>query len=227
MPLWVGVWFPPRWAGNPSFVSEYLLVEEINYTAFESRQWYDDCRAQPGYTKVEIKDAGIKTIPFATVRNINKLNNGDFETMTKHTRDNTYYGWEVDTASKGTMALSTNKTTGSHSYELTASNDTSSKYHGQYLKQTLTNAFPGYEYDFKIDAALKTNDSAGNIEIVFRDDISQKVSEIIIPVTTTTFKTYSEHLVVPRGASQIEITLTAETNAVYYDNASLYFNYEV
>ena len=223
MPLWVGLWFPPRWAGNPSFVNDYLLVKEISFTAFESLQWYEDCRAQPGYTKVNIADAGIQTIPFAEVQNINKLSNGDFESDTIFDLDGTYYGWEVDTASKGSFSLSNEKTTGNHSFKLTASKEIVGKYNGEYLKQTLTNAYPGYEFDFSIDAKREDNASVGNIEIVYRNNIGSKIDEKIIPVTSNSFSTYREKLVVPHGATKIEITITAETNSIYYDNANLTF----
>lgn len=223
MPLWVGVWFPPRWAGNPAFISDYLLVKEISFQAFDHTQWYDNCRTQPGYTKVTIADAGIQTIPFATVKNINKLSNSSFESLEKSARDNSYFGWEVDNASKGTVSLSNESTVGNNSFKLTASGETTSRYNGQYLKQTLSNAFPGYTYDFSLDAKLVDNNSVGNIEIIFRNDTNQKVTEIIIPIETTIFTTYSRTLTVPVGAKKIEINITAETNSVLYDNANLIF----
>lgn len=223
MPLWVAVWFPPLWAGNASFVEDYLVVKDISFTAFEASQWFEDCRSEPGYTKGLPSEAGIQTIQYSTIKNVNKLSNVDFESLDKSARDSSYYGWNIDSVSKGSVALSEQHTQGAKSFALSASTDTSSKYHGEYLKQTITNAYEGYKYDFSIDAKKLDEVSSGNIEFYYKNSLGTLISSEKVPVSSTSFGAYSKQITMPKNAFALEIDITSEEGTVLYDNASLVF----
>ena len=121
----------------------------------------------------------------------------------------------------GTTELTSGKT--GNGYKLTASTDTSKNYHGQYLKQTLTNAFEGYKFSFSIDAKLENSNSVGNVEIYIKNAANKTLEKEIIPVTQLNYETITRELTLPENAYQIEIDITAEDGQVSYDNASLIY----
>ena len=220
-PLWIGLWFPPLWAGKANFDKDYLLIKNISYKAFDDSQYYENCRSEPGYNKINPSAANIKKLDFNEIKNLNKLSNGNFETLDKSSKDDSYYGWQIDPASMGTTEITTGKT--NNGFKLTASNDTSSTYHGQYLKQTITNTYEGYKYSFSIDAKLENENSNGNVEIYIKNVANKTIKKEIIPVTKLAYETITRELILPENAYQIEIDITAENGSVSYDNASLIF----
>lgn len=222
MPLWIGLWFPPLWSGQASFDKDYLLIKEISYQAFdEVDQYYESCRSEPGYNKINPSEANIQTLDFNEIKNLNKISNPDFETLDLAKKDNSYYGWKIDNASKGTVELTTGKN--GNGYKLNASNNTSEMFHGQYLKQTITNTFEGFKYSFSIDAKLYNETSEGNVEIYIKDALNKTITKEIIAVTSLTYETITRELTLPENAYQIEIDITSENGSVCYDNASLIY----
>lgn len=220
-PLWIGLWFPPLWSGQASFDKDYLLIEKISYTAFDENQYYETCRSEPGYNKINPSEANIQTLDFNEIKNINKLSNGDFESLDKASKDNSYYGWKIDSASLGSVSLTSGQQ--GNAFMLTASNDTSSKYHGEYLKQSLTNVFEGYKFDFQIAAKLNDSNSEGNVEIYIKSSTNKLISKEIIPVTSLNYETISRNITLPEDAYLIEINITSENGSVCFDNASLIY----
>ena len=220
-PLWIGLWFPPLWSGQASFDKDYLLIEKISYQAFDENQYYETCRSEPGYNKIDPSEANIQTLDYNEIKNLNKLSNSDFESLDIAKKDDSYYGWKVDTASLGTVSLTTGQN--GNGFKLTASNNTEALYHGEYLKQTLTNAFEGYKYSFSIAAKLDNEASEGNVEIYIKNSTNKVIEKEIIPITSLDYETISRNLVLPKDAYQIEIDITSENGSVCYDNASLIY----
>ncbi|MBQ9124429.1 MAG: glycoside hydrolase family 16 protein [Acholeplasmatales bacterium] len=221
MPLWIGLWFPPLWSGQASFESDYLLIKEISYTAFDETQYYETCRSEPGYNKIDPSDANIQTLDYSIIKNLNKLSNSTFESLDIASKDDSYYGWKVDTASSGSVELTEGKS--GNGFKLNAGTNTSDAFHGQYLKQTLTNAFEGYKYSFSIDAKKYSSESSGNVEIYIKNATGKTIEKEIIPVESLEYTTITRELVLPENAYQIEIDITAEDGSICYDNASLIF----
>lgn len=221
MPLWIGLWFPPLWSGQASFDKDYLLIKEISYKAFDENQYYETCRSEPGYNKINPSDANIKTLDFNEIKNLNKLANPDFETLDLATKDNSYYGWKVDNASLGNVELTAGQT--GKGFKLNASDNKDDAYHGQYLKQTLTNAFAGFKYSFSIAAKLYDESSEGNVEIIIRNFTNKVIQKEVIKVTSLNYENISRELTLPNDSYQIEIDITSENGSVCYDNASLVY----
>ena len=224
MPLWVGVWFPPLWAGNASFEEDYMLIKSISYQAFDSTsQYFENCRSNPSYNKVNPSTLSIQKIDFDKIKNLNQFSNGDMESLDdKSTKDNSYYGWKVDQASKGTVEL-VDGNNSKHGYKLIASKDTSSKYHGEYLVQEITNAYEGYKYNLSIDAKKMTSESNGNIEIRYINAGGKTINTITYSIDSLEYKTYTNVITMPKDSFKLEITITSEDGEVAYDNASLVF----
>ncbi|MCD8194958.1 MAG: glycoside hydrolase family 16 protein [Coprobacillus sp.] len=223
-PLWIGVWFPPLWAGNPSFVEDYMVVKSVTYTAFENRQWYDECKAGAGYNKVDPSSLDFQTIPWETVRDVEKLGNSHLDNLEQAPRDGSYYGWAEESASKGEVSLVDGES--DKAIKLTASDNTSESIHGEYLKQTISNAFDGYKYHLTGSAKLEDSASSGNIEIRFLNKSGSSISNSKIDIPIESYEEYQKidiQLSVPTGAKSLTIGLTAEEGSVIYDEMSLIF----
>lgn len=219
-PLWIGIWFPPYWAGNPYFNEDYLIIENISYTAFDHSQYFDSCRANPSYVKTKPSDANIQTIDFTAVKNVNKLANGDFESLDTAI-DKSYYGWSIDEASKGSVQLVEGQN--GKAFALKAGTKTNDDYYGEYLYQTISNAYPGFKYKLKIDAKLLDNASSGVIEIYYKGIAGNTIKKEVINVDSTDFKTYEKDIVMIDNSKKLQIDITSEDGTVIYDNASLVY----
>lgn len=221
MPLWIGLWLP-SWAGDSLFDTDYMLIKNISYTAFDENQFVENCRSYTSYTKTVPSTLNIQTIDYSTIKNINKFSNPNFTKTTEYAANN-YYGWQINTKdSKGTFAFSKEgSTSSSKALELTASSDTSSKYHGEYVSQNLGGAYEGYQYQLTIDAKLKDSSSAGNIEIYYLDGGNTKLKKDTIKIETTNFVSYNKYITMPKNAANLRIDLTSEDGTVCYSNASL------
>lgn len=223
MPLWIGLWLP-SWAGDSLFDTDYMLIKNISYTAFDDNQFCESCRSYTSYTKTVPSQLNIQTIDYSTIKNINKLSNSDFKKTTEYAENN-YYGWQIDTtSSKGSLSFNeTGSISASKAIELTASSDTSSKYHGEYVYQNLGGAYEGYQYQLSIDAKLKDSSSKGNIEIYYKDGGNITLKKESIKIETTNFVTYNKYITMPKNAVNLRIDLTSEDGTVSYSNASLVF----
>lgn len=223
MPLWVGLWLP-SWAGDSLFDTDYMLIKNISYTSFDDNQFKESCRSYTAFTKTVPSTLNIQTINYSDIKNINKFSNPNFE-KTYAYNDNNYYGWQIDTtSSKGSFNFSDDGSTStSKAIELTASSDTTSKYHGEYVYQNIGGAYEGYQYEFSIDAKLKDASSKGNVEIYYKDGGNITLSKEVIKIESTDYKTYTKTLTMPKGAVNLRIDITSEDGTVCYSNASLTF----
>lgn len=222
MPLWIGLWLP-SWAGDSLFDTDYMLIKNISYTAFDDNQYSENCRSYTQYTKSVPSSLGIQTIDYSEIKNINKFSNGDFKKTSVYSGED-YYGWKVDTSSKGTFKFSNEgSTSSSNAIELTALSGSTSKYHGEYINQTVGGAYEGYQYELSIDAKLKDTSSVGNIEIYYKDGGNITLSKEIISVNTLDYASYTKTLTMPKGAVNLRIDITSEDGTVSYSNASLVF----
>ena len=230
MPLWVGLWFPPLWAGVPAFTEDYMIIDRITYTAFSDSQYADKCRSYITYNPVKPSTLNIQNVNFDSItKNLNKFSNGEFESTAKCTdsRDSgSYFGWLADNPEvyKGTLSLSNEHTEGSHSYMLSASTDSSvpETERGIYLGQNISNSFPGYKFNLSIDAKKTSDDSEGNIEISYRTTSGKSLKTERIAINSTTFNTYTKEITMPENASALKIYITAEKGSILYDNAKLF-----
>ena len=223
MPLWVGVWFPPRWAGSPLFEEDYMIIDEIKYTAFsEDSQYCDSCRSYVTYNPTKPSQSNIKTLDFDSItKNLNILSNSSMESLETANKDGSYYGWLADSPEryKGTVTLSDEHTEGSRSFQLNALDETDG---GVYLGQGISNSFEGYKYHLSIDAKKLSNDAVGNIEIHYQKSEVVEMDTINVSIDSTSFKTYEYDIVMPKNAKFLKIYVTAEKGSLVFDNAQLY-----
>lgn len=220
MPLWVGLWFP-NWCSSAAFDTDYMLVDEIKYTAFESSQYYNNCRAQAGYTQTIPSQANIQTLDYDNVQKINKIANGDFESLEPCKQDNTYFGWQLDNASKGVIALSDEKTKGSKSLKMTAGSGNDAN-HGEYLMQKISNAFAGYRFSYSFDAKKVDAISDAQVEFHFSTIKGSDLAGIqIIKLDSTDWKTYSGTIIMPEKAGNLRMDLIVNDGSALFDNIAI------
>ena len=150
-----------------------------------------------------------------------KISNGSMESLDVCSADSSYYGWNVEEASKGSVSLNSDKTEGSHSFALTAGEDDGSAYFGEYLNQKVTCLYEGFKLHLKVDAKLLDAFSSGNIEIRYLKSSGVEVSNEIVAVEGTSWRTIEKTITMPKGAEVLQVGITSETGTVYYDNASL------
>ena len=223
MPLWVGIWFPPKWAGSAQFEEDYMLIDKIKFTAFdEASQYCDGCRSYVTYNPTKPSASNIKNIDFDTVtKNLNILSNSDLESLETSSRDGSYYGWEKDSPErfKGTVELSDEHTTGNKGYKLTAVDGTDG---GVYLGQAISNSFAGYKFKLQIDAKKLSADAVGNIEISYQKSAVVELNKETISIDSLSFETYEKEFTMPKNSKYLKIYITAEKGSLVYDNARLF-----
>lgn len=221
MPLWIGLWFP-NWSSVAAFDTDYMLVSSIRYTAFDSTQDYENCRANPGYAQIAPSAADIHALSWAEVSAVNKLANGSFESLDVCKQDQSRFGWVLDSASKGTLDLIDDHTDGAKALRLAAGEGSGN--HGEYLMQTVTNAYEGYRYAYSIDAKQLLSGSDAQIEFhLSTAKTPDYAAPIVIKIDSETWKTYSGTILIPAKIEELRLDLVVADGAAAFDKASLRF----
>ncbi|MCR4562038.1 MAG: glycoside hydrolase family 16 protein [Bacilli bacterium] len=216
MPLWIGLWFP-NWSSCASFEEDYMLVDGIRYTAFDDSQYYEGCRSNPGYTKQIPSKAGIKTIDISETE-VNKVSNGDCDSLDVCLQDSSYFGWIEDNASAGELTLEDGED--GKCFNLVAGEEK-----GEYLVQTISNAYEGYKYNLSFDGKLLSGEAEAVVEIHYSTIKGKSLSKetIKINLDSTDWKTYEKALVVPETAGNLRIDLVVDKGTAQFDNVSLVY----
>ena len=218
MPLWLGLWLP-SWGGASEFEYDYLLVDKVSYQAFDPEtQYYTPTRINAGYSPKAPSNSNIESIPFSSIKNLNKINNAGCESLAERTT-NDHYGWKKSTNFDGTIELSNDHTEGEHSFKLTSVGEGSE--HDSRYYQDLDCAYKGYEYDLSFDAKIDEGSTA-TLQLSYRsiNKITVLKTETI-NITSTSFQNYTKHVVMPAGSGLLKIWLKVENGSAYYDNFNL------
>ncbi len=220
--LWLGVWLP-SWAGSSKFEDEYLIIDKVSYTAFDDSQYFEETRAKTTYSPRDPSQSGIQNINYDSItKNHNVLSNGDFEKGTEFA-ENDYYGWQKHPNYNGTMEQSTEHTTGSESFKISAVNGGTEKRDRAYFYQELTCMYKGFSFDFSIDAKLEDNNSQAKVWIYCADNAGvNMLHEETMNLDSTTFKSYTKSFTLPERNGTVIIYLIVEKGSAYFDNAKLF-----
>ena len=223
MPLWIGVWMP-SWAGDAYWVEDYILVDRVQYTAFDENQYYTPKRAYNTYMPKDPSKSRIQTVDFASITTgLNKLSNGDFE-ITSAYADNDYYGWNKFNPDSftGTCAFdNTNANTGNYAFRIAQGSTETNK--DGYFYQRISCSYEGFKYQFSIDAKLNDAASVGEIIIWQRNRAGMgKIKQEIIPISGTTYSTITREITMEKDSGALDIFLHVKQGAVLFDNAKLF-----
>jgi len=219
MPLWIGVWFP-NWTNAALFDTDYLLLKSARYTAFDVAQPYEEVRTKAGYTQETPSKAGIQTIDYSVIENLNKLANGDFSTLDECALDGSYFGWSKGNA--GTIELSGEHPNGGAndtSFLLTAgANETAT------ASQWLESAYAGYKYDLSVTGKLG-DASQGGVEIHYWNRLKTKevAEKTVLSFTGSSWSDLTSSIEMPEGSYNLEIRLVSGSGSAYFSKASLIY----
>ena len=222
MPLWLGVWMP-SWAGNATWVEDYILVDRVSYTAFDDNQYFTHKRAYNTYSPKDPSKSGIKNIEFAKVTNgLNKLSNPSFEN-TEPYASNDYYGWRQFNASnfQGTCSFANDGSDGSKAFKI--SEGTSEGNNEGYFYQRISCSYEGFKYNLSVDAKLENATDEAEIILWQRNKAGGgSIKQEKIAITGTTYSTLTKEVVMAEGAYMLDIFFHVKKGSAILDNAKLF-----
>ena len=222
MPLWLGVWMP-SWAGNATWVEDYILVDRVSYTAFDENQYYQSKRAYNTYAPKDPSKSSIQNIDFASVTSgLNKLSNPSFEISEPYATDD-YYGWVKFQANKfhGAGEFVNDTHDGSKAFKITSGSQDSNN--DGYYYQRISCSYEGFKYQLSIDAKLENSSDQAEIIIWQRNKAGVgSVAQDKIQISGTSYQNYSREITMAEGTGNLDIFLHVISGSATFDNAKLF-----
>ncbi len=222
MPLWIGVWMP-SWAGNATWVEDYIIVDKVQYTAFDENQYYTPKRAYNTYAPKDPSKSSIQTVDFASITTgLNKLSNPGFE-INEAFEANDYYGWNKFNPDSftGTHAFDSTDAFGNYAFKITQGSSETNK--DGYYYQRISCSYEGFKYQFNIDAKLLDASSEAEIILWQRNKAGTgRIKQDIITITGTTYQTYSQEVTMAPNACMLDVFLHVRSGSALFDNAELF-----
>ena len=224
MPIWLGIWMP-SWAGNATWIEDYVIVDRVTYTAFDEDQYFTHKRAYNTYSPMAPSQSGIQTVDFASITSgLNKLSNASFENITPYA-SNDYYGWSQfqSTLYTGTHEFVNDASDGSKAFKVKANTTSDPEANEAYYYQRVTCSYEGFKYKLEIDAKLDSADSEAEIILwQRRRSNSGTVTKAVIPVTSTTYQQISSEITMLENAGALDVFLHVKKGSATFDNAKLF-----
>ena len=219
MPLWLGLWMP-SWAGEASWVEDYMLIDRVSYTAFDENQYYETKRAYNTYSPKDPSKSEIAEVDFdAITSKLNLFSNPGFEIRESYQTDD-YYGWRAFRDFKGNATFTTNTDFGNYAFKVKGN---SSVTNGEaYYYQRISSLYPGYRFNFEIMAWTDTWDDEAEIIIWQKKNGSVTISKEEIPFGSTVPTKYEKNITITEGADCLDIFLHVKNGTAYFDEAKLY-----
>lgn len=222
MPLWLGVWMP-SWAGNATWVEDYILVDRVSYTAFDENQYFTHKRAYNTYSPKDPSKSEIKDIEFAKVTSgLNKLSNPSFEN-TETFAANDFYGWRQFNATNfhGTCSFVDDGSDGSKAFKV--SEGTSEGTNDGYFYQRISCSYEGFKYNFSVDAKLLNATDEAEIILWQRSKAGTgSIKQDKIAITGTTYSTLTKEVTMAEGACMLDVFFHVKKGSAIFDNAKLF-----
>ena len=222
MPIWLGLWMP-SWAGNAQWVSDYMLVDRVTYTAFDENQYYQSKRAYNTYSPKDPSKSDIQTVDFASITSeLNKFSNPSFE-ITNAYEENDNYGWMKFNPNKFTSSIEfvNDSTDGNKALKITSGN--AAQDNDGYYYQRMACAYTGFTYHLELDAKLADASSEAGIIIWQRNHSGVgTIKRVETSLDSSTYKTYSFDITMEEGAGNLDIFLHVKNGSALFDNVKLF-----
>ena len=187
--FWLGVWFPKRWCGVPTFDTTYMLVDWVKYTAYDEPHTPTD---KP-YDYTPFRSYPTEPIDLPTV---NYISNG---------------GFEVDTLAWTTTndgAVVTNPDTESRMLRLGGADAS--------VEQIVNSIIPESDYSLNV-SGFGMGDSKAKVKLdymaLFGDEV---ISSEEMTLTGDGFSQQTLAIKTPAEAERIKITLCGEGDGPFY-----------
>ena len=187
--FWLGVWFPKRWCGVPTFDTSYMLVDWVKYTAYDEPYTPTDGT----FTYTPFNAYPTEPIELPT---INYISNG---------------GFEVDSIAWTTVndgAVVDNPDTGSRMLRLGNADAR--------VEQTVNSIIPESQYALNV-SGFGVGDSKAKVTIEYLELFGDTVlgtEEMTLDGAAFAQKTLS--ITTPKNAERIKVTLSGEGDGPFY-----------
>jgi hypothetical protein len=190
--IWLGVWFPNNWAGEPDFEKDYMLVDWISYEPYDT----EDHPSHIG----EATDRMIAPIdlypnePISLERR-NYIANGDFEDQTS--------AWKYETNDAFITSMDAFK----NENALIISNNSSAS-------QLITAQY--HNYSFNISLYAKVIRGEGSVIIEYLDDLGEVIpnsSETLI-INKDFYQGYMKEFTTVSGTKSIRVILNVDGDSI-------------
>lgn len=194
--FWVGVWFPNAWCGTPDFERDYMLVDWVRITPFDSTGSTNKAMSKPSSGN----SSSYPTSPVALPLN-NLISTPGFEGAAA--------AWTVSS----TAAIdSSNALSGTKSMKITNGGTATQIINGVYANFNLN--FSGY---------AKASGGSATIKIEYLNYSNGVISsETVMEISSAAYANLTKSLKAPNGCKKIRITLSTSAGATcYFDDLTL------
>ena len=222
MPLWLGVWMP-SWAGNATWVEDYILVDRVSYTAFNENQYFQNKRAYNTYAPKDPSKSGIATVDFNSItKGLNKLSNPSFEITEEYAAEDNY-GWVKFNSAKFTSLLEFVNDASIGNKALKVQCGSAAQDNDGYYYQRISCSYKDFAYHFEIDAKLANEGDEAEIILWQRNAAGMgNIKQDKISITSTTYQTYSKDITMLDKAGNLDVFLHVSKGSAIFDNAKLF-----
>lgn len=209
--IWLGVWFPLNWTGNPNFDTEYMFVDYVKYIPFKNQPCYA-FKAETG-TVAEKRDYPTEPI---RVEKYNALANGTFDAA--FSENESENAW---TRGRFTGVSETAESLSKIVYDETAESDVIEIEQGGFVSQYVDAVYEGYTYQFDFDAYAEGENAS--VQIMFYPGQDTAIATENIEITPGEWKHYTKTLVAPLGTERIRIRISSKGGTLKADDIKARF----
>lgn len=176
--LWLGVWFPKNWTGEPNFDTDYMFVDYVTYIPFKNQPCYD-CET-PFSTVAQLRDYPKSPVRIETV---NKLADGKFDYDFSLTESsNAWTRGKLNSAGNSVSAEDLVVTV----YDDVKKSKVLRVDGGGIASQYIDATYNGYTYDFTFRAKGK-----GSFQIMCYPASDTAITTETVQIDSTEWKTYT------------------------------------
>lgn len=209
--IWVGVWFPLNWTGNPNFDTDYMFVDYIKYIPFKNQPCYE-FQATTG-TVAEKRDYPDKPI---RVEKNNSLANGDFgSAFSENESENAW------TKGRFTGVTDSADTLSAIVYDGDRRSDVIEIRQGGFISQYIDAVYEGYTYQFDFDAYAA--DENASVQIMFYPGQDTAIATENIEIAPNEWRHYTKTVTAPTGTERIRIRVSSKGGTLKADNIKAVF----
>ena len=209
--IWVGVWFPLNWTGNPNFDTDYMFVDYIKYIPFKNQP----CFAFEAETGTVAAKRDYPSEPIR-VEKENALANGDFGApFSEDELENAWGKGRFTGVNENADALS------DIVYDDERQSDVIEIRQGGFISQYIDAVYEGYTYQFDFDAYAA--DENASVQIMFYPGQDTAIQTENIDITPSAWRHYTKTLTAPAGTERIRIRISSKGGTLKADNIKASF----
>jgi len=202
--LWLGVWFPVGWTGEPFFDTDYMQVDWVYHIPLLDEEIggrYADLGGSAPRSEYPIR-------PMA-MRPVNIIPNGDFEYLPRgggFDNNNIHNAWTTDYLN-GALATRAAEFSTDPAYVKDGVRSLVLK-DGMFASTYIDSVYKDFTYSFEFDAKLLSG--AARVHFIFSTDSTLETQRNTIQVTSGDWTQYSGTFTAPEGTRRIRIRIDSD-----------------